>query len=244
MNHSCLAVTRFSYLGAACLTLCFAMIMLTLAALVTESTWPAACDGALLFGMLCFEYFDQPLPWAEAEAACVVRGGHLASLHSTRENLLAHALCSEACWIGFTDATYEGIWIWSDGSGFNFSQYPDNRPPWNPGEPNGRTHETTDAAYMYPRSNAWVTAGRWDDDDMRKRKPFLCKRMLAMDVAPQPAGILRNVPEVVLAFSVEAILLAILYWAGRCAHQRMVSRNKPIELEPLTPSASQQIELY
>ena len=51
-----------------------------------------------------FEFIAAPLPWPQAEADCVRRGGHLASIHSNAENDAIRALCHpDECWIGFND---------------------------------------------------------------------------------------------------------------------------------------------
>ena len=217
----------------------------------------APCAGALLWDT-CFEFNATPLPWAEAEAACGQQGGNLASILSTQEAFIAQALCEEACWIGFTDATFEGHWTWSDGNLANFSGFPGAAPPWNPGEPNGQRYETTDAAYMYRSSNAWVTAGRWDDDDMKHAKPYLCKRLIRAEVvgpmATSCAGEATEAVPLAIAMLGDLVILIILYrtalpamrWARRTLH--LFPGAKRAEREPLTSieehrPQSEQIEL-
>lgn len=214
----------------------------------------APCAGALLFGDTCFEYNAGPLPWARAEAACGQQGGNLASLLSTQEAFVAQALCLEACWIGFTDATFEGRWIWSDGNPANFSSFPDAAPPWNPGEPNGQKYETTDAAYMYSSSNAWVTAGRWDDDDMSHAKPFLCKRLIRAEVVPLPAtacgsqrigagSLVGAFLAALVAGSVYTALPHAIWWVRHALspwHLFPPRVKKAAEREPLASAAEQQ----
>ena len=117
----------------------------------------------------CFEYYADPASWRIADAFCTTTGGHLASIHSDPENTLVHRLCTHGCWLGLSDLAREGHWLWSDGTPVNYSN-------WNPGEPNGRPDDAADAAYMYPRDNAWAHAGRWDDEDSRVAKAFVCKR--------------------------------------------------------------------
>ena len=73
------------------------------------------------------------------------------------------------------------MWAWSDGSAADFSTFPDGVAPWNPGEPNGHTWggaeaPNSDGAYMFPRTNEWVKAGTWDDNDITTAKPFVCRR--------------------------------------------------------------------
>jgi len=126
-------------------------------------------------GDICYEYYDQPVTWTFAELFCTSTGGHLASIHGLSENGLVYDLCSQPCWLGFNDFANETDWQWTDGSHVDFVA-------WNIDkqsgmlEPNGRSHERTDAAYMYTTSNSWVSASKWDDDDVYHTRPFVCKR--------------------------------------------------------------------
>ena len=82
-----------------------------------------------------FQFFDTPQTYTLAEAACVQWGGHLASIRSVEENNLVLRLCAGAeCWIGFNDVNAEGTWKWTDGWPSNFTSFPGQKPPWNPGE--------------------------------------------------------------------------------------------------------------
>jgi len=107
--------------------------------------------------------------WREAEAACVLLGGHLVSIHSSDENERVRSLCaanSAECWIGLTDELREGEWRWSDGTPSDFLQ-------WQPGEPNGNTQQNF--AYLYPTTNRWVRGGNWDDQGASKRHASVCR---------------------------------------------------------------------
>ena len=147
--------------------------------------------GATL-GVACFEYEATRLSWAAAEAACGARGAHLARIASAGENELVRRLCAEACWIGFNDVAVEGAWVWSDG-GPSTPGYTN----WSPGEPNGQADEQTDAAYVYATSNAAVSAGTWDDDDVAHPKPYVCRRELDSGAGrppPQYTALIESVP--------------------------------------------------
>ena len=132
-------------------------------------------------------YSDIPLDWQAAENHCVSYGGHLASVRTMSENSMVHDLCTpNECWIGFNDKAVEGTWVWSDGSPSDFATFPDGKPPWNPGEPNGLGDGPADGAYIYPNTNVWVRAGTWDDDDVGKSKPFVCRNPLPPPSPPSP----------------------------------------------------------
>lgn len=171
--------------------------------------------------------------------------GHLASIHSPRENSLVHSLCEESCWIGWTDATYEGIWTWSDGSDADFSAFGSGLPPWNPGEPNGQRYETTDAAYIYANSNEWVTAGKWDDERMAVSKPYVCKRALGAENAAEHCTLATSrlipissfVGGMLVAFCLRWLFLAI---ESQCIHLRASMKE---EQAPLQAAANPQQEL-
>ena len=157
---------------------------------------PDGCgSGATLgatLGVACFEYEATPLSWEAAEAACGARGAHLARIASQGENELVRRLCAEACWIGFNDIAAETVWSWSDG-GPAAPGYTN----WNPGEPNGQADEQTDAAYIYVTSNAAVTAGKWDDDDVAHPKAYVCRRELDSGsgrAPPQYTALIESVP--------------------------------------------------
>ena len=72
--------------------------------------------------------------WTEAEADCVVRGGHLASIGGQKENDAVQSLCSEHryCWIGGTkensvaatagSAATTG-WGWSNGASVTYTNF-------------------------------------------------------------------------------------------------------------------------
>ncbi|KAG9274153.1 macrophage mannose receptor 1-like [Astyanax mexicanus] len=101
----------------------------------TTTAVPLVCqNGWSRFGSRCFRVFTSSTTWTASEQNCVAMGGHLASVHSSEEytfilNLLI-SVTNNAAWIGGTDAAQEGVWVWTDGSAFNYSNWyslqPDN----------------------------------------------------------------------------------------------------------------------
>uniref|UniRef100_UPI003D9E6012 ladderlectin-like n=1 Tax=Halichoeres trimaculatus TaxID=147232 RepID=UPI003D9E6012 len=83
----------------------------------------------------CFLYVGTMKTWALAERHCQALGGNLASVHNDAEDSfikeLIHMVTNEfpRTWIGGSDAQQEGIWLWSDGSRFTFTN-------WCSGQPN------------------------------------------------------------------------------------------------------------
>jgi cysteine-rich repeat protein len=86
----------------------------------------------------CYQKFFDPLrTWADAEADCVTRGGHLISVKDAAEDLLmtqlyeAHPFGSADIWFGFNDIETEGVWAWSDGSPITYTSWQFGPPPTN-----------------------------------------------------------------------------------------------------------------
>lgn len=84
------------------------------------------------------------LPWHEAEAAAVSLGGHLVAINDAEENQWimetfgsvdprdysdASYIPYELFLIGATDEAQEGVWTWTTGEPFVYTN-------WYPGEPN------------------------------------------------------------------------------------------------------------
>eukprot|EP00486_Rosalina_sp_Unknown_P008015 CAMPEP_0201589922 /NCGR_PEP_ID=MMETSP0190_2-20130828/172187_1 /ASSEMBLY_ACC=CAM_ASM_000263 /TAXON_ID=37353 /ORGANISM="Rosalina sp." /LENGTH=89 /DNA_ID=CAMNT_0048045029 /DNA_START=1 /DNA_END=267 /DNA_ORIENTATION=+ len=82
--------------------------------------------------------------WNEGTTYCIsVHGSHLASIHSESEYQAAKKACGNYdCWLGLSDNTQEGTWVWDDGTitdyGFenNNATLPITPYPWYPNEPN------------------------------------------------------------------------------------------------------------
>jgi len=102
----------------------------------------AGCiDGWSAFGSNCYKYFEASLTWQNAENQCKLEGGHLASIHSKEENDFIKSITTPKWfWIGLTDFT-EGVWVWSDGSPFSFSNWSGSGPS-NSGGNEDCTHGT------------------------------------------------------------------------------------------------------
>eukprot|EP01084_Bolivina_argentea_P181980 314254_1 len=70
--------------------------------------------------------FDEGTTWLSARDQCNTRcGTHLASIHSQTDDNEAKSLCnpyggSYGCWLGGTDVTTEGVWLWIDNTPWNY----------------------------------------------------------------------------------------------------------------------------
>ena len=91
-------------------------------------------EGWEPFQIACYKTFIEVLEWRAAEDQCKEVNAHLASIHSTEENLFISKMLTRiginAAWIGGSnDAEGGSFWSWTDRSQWNY----DN---WHIGEPN------------------------------------------------------------------------------------------------------------
>jgi hypothetical protein len=138
------------------------------------------CDGQWDNDPMCPQCVMQPLPdpsvndaafcfalrnWNEAEADCITQGGHLISVHdqATQDFLAgnAFAIAGGDWWMGLNDQSSEGLYVWSDGSPFDFAS-------WAGGEPNNSGNE--DCAH-FP---IWA-GGNWNDLPCDVEARYICE---------------------------------------------------------------------
>lgn len=84
-----------------------------------------------------------PISWQDAEASCVSKGGHLATITSKADNDAAYAQLNGKTnvWIGLNDIAKEGEYKWASGVPFGESF-------WVPGQPNGEGIPANDCVIM------------------------------------------------------------------------------------------------
>ncbi|XP_039459923.1 L-rhamnose-binding lectin SML-like [Oreochromis aureus] len=93
---------------------------------------PPCRPGWTWSGGRCFIFDSSQKNWTDAESSCETLGGHLASFHSTAEYTFIRRLIYTAAgsykeaWVG--GRKNETVWMWSDGSKFDF-------PNWARGQP-------------------------------------------------------------------------------------------------------------
>ena len=128
---------------------------------------PYRCDGIEIRHERTFCAHTMPLSWADAERACVERGGHLATFVSLSENkAIASALGSPVgvggtFWFGLTEPQpHRWVWVTTEAPTFG---------NWAPGEPNDAGGE--DCA-------EWSSStGLWNDLSCDKTLPYVCERL-------------------------------------------------------------------
>uniref|UniRef100_A0A8C9Z6R9 C-type lectin domain-containing protein n=1 Tax=Sander lucioperca TaxID=283035 RepID=A0A8C9Z6R9_SANLU len=92
--------------------------------------------GWTQFGSRCFSFNFQGKSWIDAESFCKAAGGNLASVHSEEEHVFLRTFINQVTgayitsWMGGSDSVQEGVWMWSDGSTFDYKSWawgqPDN----------------------------------------------------------------------------------------------------------------------
>ncbi|KAK6323702.1 hypothetical protein J4Q44_G00060410 [Coregonus suidteri] len=91
--------------------------------------------GWLEYGARCFMFVRSGKTWMNAERYCVHFGANLASVHSSEEYHFVQEVIRlqtedfTPAWIGGFDAVQNRVWLWSDGSKFDYRN-------WLMGEPN------------------------------------------------------------------------------------------------------------
>ncbi|XP_026222708.1 galactose-specific lectin nattectin-like [Anabas testudineus] len=117
----------------------------------------------------CYIFYFSAKDWADAEVACIAVGGNLAPVHNKEqltfiEEMIKRSTGSEVpSWLGGHDAVKEGVWLWSDGSKFDYKF-------WSAGEPsNGGGAE-----------NCMVNAfsGKANDLNCQNKKSYVCGKSL------------------------------------------------------------------
>jgi len=110
---------------------------------------------------LCF----QTKNYEDAEADCVARGGHLASIRSQSEQQqlvsASLGLWWNSWWIGLDDLEEEGSFVWKDGSPTNYTAWADNEPNDSNGEDCGHIAN-------------WA-GGLWNDIPCTNDMPYICR---------------------------------------------------------------------
>ena len=101
----------------------------------------------------CYAYVDDSINWNQAEECCVVWGGHLASIHSNDTNILLNSIRNQDrwAWIGLSDTATDGVYVWTDGTLYDYENFA-------PGEPTGPGGESCFHLYdtnIYDRALTW-----------------------------------------------------------------------------------------
>ena len=96
--------------------------------------------------------------WTQCEAQAVALGAHLVSVNDAAENawLVSTFTPTKNYWIGLTDKDQQGVWKWTSGEAFGYSN-------WVVGEPNNwlNNESYVHMNYNYPTQTNRI--GQWND---------------------------------------------------------------------------------
>ncbi|XP_055012156.1 ladderlectin [Boleophthalmus pectinirostris] len=115
----------------------------------------------------CYIYIDSPKTWAEAEMYCQFEEGHLASVHCSKTKHFLQVLTKgnthqfPESWVGGTNAVTACLWMWTDGSQFDFED-------WSSEECKLREHSCLKINYGYQM--------HWGSADCNDTLPFVCAK--------------------------------------------------------------------
>ncbi|XP_044040050.1 C-type mannose receptor 2-like isoform X5 [Siniperca chuatsi] len=144
---------------------------------VVKRSTPCPGGWTELYGR-CFLYVPRTMTWPQAERNCLVLGGNLASVHNIQEyraiqNITVRITPDQReAWIGGSDAEENGFWLWSDGTGFYFSN-------WCPGEPiNDRWQNCLQMNYSAPAHRTTEAT----DADKEEEKIILQQVIIIFDI--------------------------------------------------------------
>ncbi|XP_063077513.1 ladderlectin-like [Engraulis encrasicolus] len=127
--------------------------------------------GWLRYDNRCFKFVSTKRTWAESERYCVMMGGNLASVHNMDEYYFVqdlvrtHTHDTPHTWIGGCDAAQEGLWLWSDGSRFDYTH-------WSTGQPDNAGGAEHCLEINYGGSL------RWNDGPCKVVLPSVCSMAL------------------------------------------------------------------
>jgi hypothetical protein len=153
-------------------------------------TLSASAEASVIQGPLVFEdhtyYLLDPTTWFAAEAEAVTLGGNLVAINSAAEQVFVYdtftsnGTLDRNLWIGLTDSVVEGMFFWTSGDPFTYSN-------WNVGEPNNQgAFGNEDYAIIWSPFQA--LNGTWNDIDPERQFYGVAEVADAPDV-PEPATI-------------------------------------------------------
>uniref|UniRef100_A0A8W8HZ22 C-type lectin domain-containing protein n=1 Tax=Magallana gigas TaxID=29159 RepID=A0A8W8HZ22_MAGGI len=142
-------------------------ILLSIACFITIGT---ACPvGWTPYQDSCYHVSPENESWINAMKMCEVHGSYLADILDAEENRfivsLMHHTQSNSFWIGGSDWTVEGKWVWEPlGIKFNYTNFADGRP---------NNYHGENCLSIRAQNH------QWDDDDCDEKRRYLCEKRQA-----------------------------------------------------------------
>lgn len=131
----------------------------------------------------CYAFINSQNSWGNAKTDCAARNGYLATISDDAENTFVKSIVTNwgsSVWIGFTDASTEGSWLWENGEVAN--SYGQNTgtgfvsPPWSAGEPsNSSSCDQWGGNCDYENCAEMGSGGMWNDSNCGSAKTYVCE---------------------------------------------------------------------
>jgi spore coat protein CotH len=129
-----------------------------------------------------FELCFQQKNYADAQADCVAKGGHLASIRNQSEHQqlvsASLGLWWTSWWIGLDDIAEEGTFVWQDGTPLDYTAWADNEPNDSNGE---------DCGHFWG-----ATGGLWNDIPCTNEMPYICRFEKEEEPNPEDGDIIES----------------------------------------------------
>uniref|UniRef100_A0A914R3K8 C-type lectin domain-containing protein n=1 Tax=Panagrolaimus davidi TaxID=227884 RepID=A0A914R3K8_9BILA len=128
---------------------------------------PTGSVPALNDNTLCYSFLSSSTEYLNAEQLCVDLGGHLASIDSAFTDTFLNQKAETSFkntnasdfWVGANDLSSSGVWTWTDGKPFTFTD-------WAQGEPSNDAGSDCVGVQL--------ANGLWAAQNCYQRKPFIC----------------------------------------------------------------------
>ena len=128
--------------------------------------------------------FTDEKSWYDADDFCKSQNGYLATITSSEEQQFVQQYMQKVkkslttnnnetwnkeLWIGANDLNFEGVWEWSNGESFNYTNWGNNQPDDSGGQDYGAL-----LSFLSEGNGYRINEGQWDDTDAY-RCPFICE---------------------------------------------------------------------
>ena len=130
-------------------------------------------DQWTYFKGYCYRKVSSCDSWSNSHGTCSTFGANLPSIHNQEENVyVQHLHGGEHSWLGLSDINSEGMFVWSDGTPFDFHY-------WAESQPSNSGNEDCVHTVGLRRDQEY----KWDDVNCSDCHKFTCQK--GMPVLPQ-----------------------------------------------------------
>jgi hypothetical protein len=144
----------------------------------------SSCVSDVIGASSQYVYYDDLKTWTDAEASCVSKGGHLASIASDAENqmvyqkIISTLTCDgmwRAVWLGMNDLASQGTYVWTDKSPATYFKWNSLSPSRTyQGRPENCVVMFTCTAPQYMTNG--VVLQQWNDASCTlEQYPYICE---------------------------------------------------------------------